>query len=615
MLGFRGDVMHSIPLLNEIAIIACLGVVVTLILARFRLPTVAGLLLAGALLGPRALALVTSAEAIDGLAEVGVILLLFTIGLEFSLARMRHIFRQAALGGLLQVGLTLGATMAVALAAGAPLRQAIFFGFIVALSSTAIVLRALHERRELDAPHGRLIVGTLIFQDLCVVPMVLAIPMLVGAASPEDALLDIALALGKAAVVVVILFVMARLVVPRVLKLVDASHSREVFLLAVLAVCIGTAWLTSQVGLSLALGAFLGGMVVADTEYSHRAMSDVLPLRDLFVSIFFISLGMLFDPAVVAADPWFVVLVVIGFIVGKGILATIAALAMGFPRRVAWLTGLGLAQFGEFGFVLSTIAIEVGLVDQKTMSPILAAGILSMFLTPLVIRVAPHISAGEKLLLPLERKIGVQSIDAPRPGVDEPGAAGAVPPIPAGDHVVIVGFGAAGQLVARALTDARRAYLVLELDAERVRDARARGEPVFYGDATSPEALGYANVATACAVVLLMSDPTAALRVVDAVRRMARRVPVLVRTKYLADSPLLRKMGVTEVIAEELEGGIAVAERLFDWLDVSEREVGHHVKAVRRRIKDDEGLGPKSSRPSASRAKTLANSKRRRTTR
>jgi CPA2 family monovalent cation:H+ antiporter-2 len=295
--------MHHLPLLDELAIIATLAVVVTVLLARVRLPTVAGLLAAGALVGPFGFGFVKSVESIQALAEIGVVLLLFSIGLEFSLARLRDILRQAALGGLLQVGLTTLVTTVIALCIGEPLGRSIFYGFVFALSSTAIVLRALAERRELDAPHGRFIVGTLIFQDLCVVPMVLIVPLLGTASTGVSAASLLAFAFLKAIVVVVGTLAVARFIVPKLLALVDASRSREVFLLAILALCIGTAWLTSLAGLSLALGAFLGGMVVADTEYGHRAMGDILPLRDAFVSVFFVSLGMLFVRASRSVSP------------------------------------------------------------------------------------------------------------------------------------------------------------------------------------------------------------------------------------------------------------------------------------------------------------------------
>jgi len=561
--------MGHIPLLDELAVIAALGVLVTVILSRLRLPTVAGLLFSGALVGPYGFGLVHSIHAIEILAEVGVVLLLFTIGLEFSLARLRSIFRQVALGGLIQVGLTTAVVAIIAQALGQPTGRSIFYGFVFALSSTAIVLRALTERRELDAPHGRFIVGTLIFQDLCVVPMVLIVPMLGAAAQEGSAAKQIGVALGKAALVVIATIVVARLIVPRALRWVAASRSREVFLLAVLALCVGTAWLTAQAGLSLALGAFLGGMVVADTDYGHRAMGDMLPLRDAFVSVFFVSLGMLFDVQVVMEQPLLLLLLLGGFLVAKGFLATISALAMRFPARVAWLAGVGLAQFGEFGFVLARLGQSAGVIDAQEIRPLLAAGIASMFLTPVLVRVAPHLSAGERLLAPLERLIGVRSIDEADAGEHLSG------------HVVIVGFGVAGKLVARALTACGVKYVVLELNAETVRTARTAGEPVYYGDATSEEALGHAHLEHARGLLLLMNDPQAAQRVVDTAKRVAPGVPILMRAHYLLEKKLLLEMGAADVVAEEVEGGVEILARLLRWLDVPRNVIDERVHDAR----------------------------------
>ncbi len=561
--------MGHVPLLDELAIVATLAVFVTVVLSRLKLPTVAGLLSAGALLGPFGLRLVSSVHAIEVLAEVGVVLLLFSIGLEFSLARLRDILRQVAVGGALQVGLTTGAVTGVAVLLGEPVGRGVFYGFAFALSSTAIVLRALSERRELDAPHGKFIVGTLIFQDLCVVPMVLIVPLLASAGPAGQAAMSIGLALGKAAVVVVGTILVARFVVPKILGWVDASRSREVFLLAILALCIGTAWLTSMVGLSLALGAFLGGMVVADTEYSHRAMGDILPLRDAFVSVFFVSLGMLFDVRVVASQPLLVGGLLAGFLLAKGLLATFSAMAMRFPSRVAWLAGVGLAQFGEFGFVLSRLAKDSGVVDDAAVSPLLAAGIASMFLTPLLVRVAPHITAGERLLAPLERLIGVRSIDEADVGRKLE------------NHVIIIGFGVAGRMTARTLQAAGTPFVVLELNADNVRQGKALGLPVYYGDATSEEALGHAHLSEARQVVLLMNDQQAAQRVVDMLRRVAPQVPVLMRTRYLAERDGLLKIGARDVVAEEVEGAVEVIARLLRSVELPRNVIDASIQTIR----------------------------------
>ncbi len=563
--------MGHLPLLDELAAIAALGVIVTVVLSRLRLPAVAGLLLAGAIAGPAGFKLVTSLDAIDVLAELGVVMLLFTIGLEFSLSRLTQVFRQVALGGLLQVGLTTLAALGVSMALGFPARQGLFFGFVFALSSTAIVLRALTERRELDAPHGRFIVGTLIFQDLCVVPMVLVVPLLGGGESAGSAALGIGLALLKAAAVILFIIVLARVVVPFVLAQVDRSRSREVFLLAVLALCLGTAWLTSQAGLSLALGAFLGGMAVADTEYGHRAMGDMRPLRDTFMSLFFVSLGMLFDARVVLGNPLVVGALTVGFVFGKGVLATLAALVMRFPARVAWLAGVGLAQFGEFGFVLAQLGKESGVVDASALAPLMSAGILSMFVTPLLVRAAPHVTAGEKLLGPLARLLGARSIDELDSGAEA---------TPSG-HVVIVGYGVTGQLLAQALLTCGVKSVALELNADTVRRARSGGAAVYYGDATSPEALQHAHLEHARALVLVINDPSAAQRVIDTAKLVAPTVPVLLRTHFLAEKPSLLAQGATDVVAEEVEGAVELLVRLLRWLELPRNVIELRVREAR----------------------------------
>lgn len=571
--------MGEIPLLGELVIIASLSVLVTLAVARVNLPTVAGLLAAGALMGPYGFGLVTSVHDIEMLAEVGVVLLLFTIGLEFSLSRLRDIFRQVALGGLLQVGLTFAAAFGVARAFGQPNGTSVFVGFAVALSSTAIVLRTLAEREELDAPHGRFIVGTLIFQDLCVVPMVLIVPLLgAGAAAEGDVGIALALAMGKAVLVVVMTVGLARFVVPRFLGWVSSSGGREVFLLAILALCIGTAWLTSLAGLSLALGAFLGGMVVADTEHGHRAMGDILPLRDVFVSIFFVVMGMLFDIEMLLERPVLIASILAALIGVKAIIAIFAAFVMKFPARAAWLAGLGLAQFGEFGFVLTKLAQEHGVADDTVVRPLLAAGILSMFLTPLLARAAPHITAGEKLLAPLEKFFRVRTLDELSTQEEAK----------LNDHVIIVGFGVAGRLAARALRTCERPLAVLEMNLDNVRAGRELGLPIYYGDATSEEALRHARVQHARMVVLLVNDSRAAQRIVDTLRRIAPSTPVLMRSRYLQDRESLLAIGAHDVVAEEVEGAVEVTSRMLRMLDVPRNIIDERIHELRERTQTTE---------------------------
>ncbi len=562
--------MHTVPGLGELAIVVAVGVVTVLALSRLRLPTVSGLIVAGALVGPHGLALVEHGELISALAEVGVVLLLFTIGLEFSLARLRRIAKLVAIGGGLQVGLTLAVVAGFAWWYGEPSSRAILLGMVVALSSTAIVLRGLTERNELDAPHGRFIVGALIFQDLCVVPMVLLVPILAGEGSGHPAV-AVGLALGKAGGVVVATLVVARFVVPRLFVWVDASRSRELFLMAVVAICIGTAWLTSLVGLSLALGAFLAGLVLADTEYQHRALGDILPLRDVLTSLFFMSLGMMFDVRALIDGPGPVLLMLAALLVGKGAVATLAAMAMRFPARAAWLAGAGLAQFGEFGFVLLLAGIQHGLVDAERARVLLAAGVISMTVTPLVVKLAPHVSAGQRLLRPLERLLGA-------PGIDESAEERAEP---LRGHVLLAGYGIAGQLLARSLRTLSVPHLVLELNAETVREARKRGEPVYYADVTSPEALEHAGLSRAAAMVLLINDPRAVRLAVTAAHTAAPNTPVVARARYLGERQGLLGLGATEVVAEEVEAGVEMLARVLRRVGVPRNVAAEHLVAAR----------------------------------
>ncbi|MEC7520404.1 MAG: cation:proton antiporter [Myxococcota bacterium] len=569
--------MAHIPLIDELALLAAVGVFTALVLARLRLPPVSGLITAGVLLGPFGLGLIREREAIDVLSEVGVVFLLFTVGLEFSMTKLRAIWRLVFVGGSLQVALTLGAVAGFAIwQLDVPPRTAVVYGCVFALSSTAIVLRLLTDRRELDAPHGRVIVGALILQDLCVVPMVLVVPLLAAGGGPGELASSVGWALGKAALVVIAVMLVARFAVPRLLFAVDASRSRDLFLLAVLGVCIGTAWLTSQVGLSLALGAFLGGIVVADTEFGHRAMSDVLPLRDAFVSVFFVSLGMLLDVGAVMAAPWSVLGLFLAFVLGKGLIAFVVALLMRFPPRVAWLTGLGLAQFGEFGFVLLRIAEAHDAVAPDALSMLLSAGVLSMLVTPLLARMGPRFTAGETLLAPLERllRLSTQPEDAPRPETLR-------------DHVVIVGYGVSGRLLAEALEASSRPHVILELNAEVVRRTSGTGVPITYGDASSVEVLEHAHVERAAALVVTIADPTATPRIVAAARALSAELPILVRARYLEDVRHLYGANAAAAV-EEVEVGIELSMRVLRKLGLPRNVIEDRLNDARRRTMESD---------------------------
>ena len=557
-------------LLEEITVIATVSVIVTLLLGRLKLPVVAGLVLSGALVGPKALSLAHDPEAIEVIAEVGVIFLLFTIGLEFSLSRLKNIFRQVALGGLLQVGVTTLVTSLICLSMDLSVPEAIVYGFVFALSSTALVLRTLGERGELDAPHGRFIVGTLIFQDLCIVPMVLIVPLLINGLDKPETWQAIMFALAKATLVVVLLFAVSRKVIPHLFRWVNASRSNEVFILTVLCLCIGTAYLTSLTGLSLALGAFLAGMIVADTDFRHRAMGDILPLRDVFVSFFFVSLGMFFDFQLLAEKPLEVGLLLLAFIGGKGLIAILAASFMRFPPRAAWLAGVGLAQFGEFGFIILQLAIQEGVVIESEIGTLLNAGILSMFLTPLLVYKAPHFTAGERALDPLAKLLRARSAEELEDRT-----------VGHSDHVVVIGYGLAGRLLTNSLSRLKIEAVALEMNSDNVELGRKLGDPVYYADATSEEALGHAHVESCRAIVIMINDNQAIERVISTIARMKVEAPVFVRTQYMRGSEKLSQELPVNIVASEVEGGLEILSLVLNQLQIPRNLIIREVDQAR----------------------------------
>jgi CPA2 family monovalent cation:H+ antiporter-2 len=540
--------MVQIHLLGDLVVLFAAALVVVVVLHRLRLPTIAGFLVAGAVIGPSGLGWIANVHDIEQLAEIGVVLLLFTIGLEFSVKELRRLGRVLVVGGGLQVTLTTAAVAGIAHALGVEPGRGVFYGFLVALSSTAIVLKGLAERGETDAPHGRLIVGVLLFQDLCVVPMMLLVPMLGG---QGGGIAGIVRALLTAAAVVVATLALARLIVPRALHLVAATRARDVFVLAIVVVCAGVAWLTSLVGLSLALGAFLAGIALADSEYGHQAFADVLPLREIFTSLFFVSMGMLLDVRALAEAPGTVLAIVVALLVGKALIATLAGLVLRFPLRMAVLAGLSLAQVGEFSFVLARLGEPHGLLAPAGMRLFIAASVVTMLVTPFALRFGPRVAAGVARLGVVDRLLG--------PGRE------ALTSVPEGlsGHVVVLGYGVGGRMLAEVLRGAGIPFVVVEINAESVREARRQGEPVHYGDVTSPDILAHARVSEARQVAVLLNDPGATLRAVRAVRRLAPDVAIVARVRYVTDVPALLQAGATEAVAQEFEASLEVIERVM----------------------------------------------------
>jgi monovalent cation:H+ antiporter-2, CPA2 family len=535
------------PLLAQLVLTFAIALIFILVLARVRVPPIVAFIIAGAVAGPGGIGIVATEEDVNLLAEIGIVLLLFTVGLEFSLNEIQRIWRPVLFGGGLQIGGTAAVVMAGLLAIQGNWRVSLFIGLFVALSSTAIVLRELSSRNQLDAPHGRLAVGILLFQDLCIVALLLLVPILSGRTPPSE----VPLVLLRAAAAIGAVAVAGRVVLPIIFRLVARSGRREAFPLVVVLASVGTAWLGSLVGISMALGAFLAGLILAESEFSHQAHAEIRPLRDILSGLFFVSLGMLVDFGTILGQLPLVLALTIVLIVVKAIVAGGALLVVNTPLRIAVTAGIGLAQIGEFSFVLGRSGLDVGLIIPGQWQVLLAASIATMVLTPTLVAVAP--------------RVGGRVADRfARATVEAEAAAESH----LSDHVVILGFGVGGRLLARALGQLNVPYVILDLNGATVRESRRNGESIFFGDATSEDALRGAGVHRARCVVAVLSDPFASVRGLSAIRALNPNVPIIVRTRYRSEADTLLGLGATVAVAEELEASLEVLAQTFARLDV-----------------------------------------------
>ncbi|MDQ3491319.1 MAG: cation:proton antiporter, partial [Acidobacteriota bacterium] len=568
----RIGTMHTPPIFADLLIILLVSVPVAFLCLRLKLPLLVGLMLTGISIGPYGLGLVKEVEGIEMLAEIGVMLLLFTIGLEFSLHRLREMKRLVLIGGGLQVVLTIAVVAGAAVFWGRGTGQAIFFGFLAAMSSTAIVLKTYVERNEVDSPHGRAGVGILLFQDISIVFMMLAIPLLGG--GDVVSFTSILLNLGGSIIALILIVLAAWLLIPKFLNRVVMLKSPEVLLLTVVLLCLGMSWVTSQFGLSLALGAFIAGMVLADSDYSHQVTSEILPFRDVFNSVFFVSIGMLLSLAVLWANLGTVLILVLCLLAGKTLIIWAIIRLLGSPQRVAVITGLGLAQIGEFSFILAKTGRGAGLLPNGDYQSFLAASIISMIATPFLIAAAPRIGYFIQSILSDGKSLEIDNTEAEDIHLTSSGGLN--------QHVIIVGYGLNGRNLARVLRSVGVPYVILELNAEVVRRAKGRGEKINFGDSTRREVLQHAEVENAWALVLAMSDPQAARRTVTQARHMSENLHIIVRTRYVTEITELLGIGANEVIPEEFETSIEIFSRVLHRYGIARNVIESQIERVRR---------------------------------
>jgi CPA2 family monovalent cation:H+ antiporter-2 len=548
-------------ILRDLVILFAAALPIVVIFQRLRVPTVVGFLVAGVVIGPHGTGLVGNSAHVDSLAELGVVPLLFVVGLELSFRQLANQRRIILVAGALQVLVTGGLTCAAAHALGFPVAESMFLGFLIVQSSTVIVLQVLADRGELDAPHGRIAIGILLIQDLCLLPMILLSRLLATPAAASW--LAIVLVLAKAAAAIGIVVLLAILVTPAVLRYVVQLRSRELFTGAIVLFCLGTAWLASELGLSLAVGALVAGLVISESEYSHQAIADILPFRDAFNSIFFISIGMLLRVDFLVTHLPGLLAATVAVMVFKAVVLALVILPVYRSTRVALLTALSLAALGELSFVLARFGQPLGLLPPEHYEWFIAVAVLTMLASPFVIDAAPALAT---------RVLARLGTGAP----DD-----ASPRQRARNHVLIVGYGLNGENLARVLRQTGLPYLILELNPERTAAARSRDEPVLYGDATRPAMLGEAGVADAHVVVVAISDRLATRRIVALARQGNPHVPIIVRTRYVAEMDDLHRLGATEVVPEEFETSVEIFARVLRRLRVPRNIIALQVNLIR----------------------------------
>lgn len=567
-------------ILDEVLMLLVAAVMLLTLFRRLSLPSVLAYLAVGLIAGPSGFGLVPGEDQAL-LAEFGVVFLLFTLGLEFSLARMTAMKWQVfGLGGL-QVAVTTALFAAAAVWFGAGPGLAVVVGGALALSSTAMVVKQLSDQLELNRAHGLLATGILLFQDLAAVPLLVLIPLLGsdGAAWQGG---EIVLALFQGVLVVLVVLSAGRWLLRPLFHEIARAHSPELFTLAVLLVAVGAAWLTHVAGLSLALGAFLAGMMLSETEYRHQVEADVRPIRDVFLGLFFVTVGMGLDVRILVQELSALAGLVVVLILGKTLVTGILAAPFARDRRVAVRSALAVAQGGEFGLALITLATGQALLNPAVAQILLAALVLSMLVSALVIR-----SNAE-----LTRWLARDSRPVPELAQEEIGTRS----LAEREHVIICGFGRVGQNVARLLEEEGFEYLALDLDPERVRRAREAGDPVFFGDAAKAEVLLGTGLDRASVVVIAFSDPLYANRIVEIVRKYRSDVPVLVRTPDDAYLELLERSGATAVVPEAMEASLILSAEVLGLLSVPLPRIIRRIEEVRsHRYRELRNLIPKSA--------------------
>lgn len=563
----------EIPMLSDIVLIFGLATLVILVFMRFKIPTIIGFLFTGALAGPYGLSLVAASTTVDILSEIGVILLLFVIGMEFSLKSLMAIKKAVFIGGALQVSITIFITTLISYFLGFDWEVAVFIGFLFSLSSTAIVLKLLQEAGQVNSISGRTTLAILIFQDIVIVPLMLFTPMLAG--ESDNIAWSLFLMAAKGTGVVILTLVSAKYIIPTLLFRIAKTRNEELFLLSIIVICFAVAYLTSLLGLSLGLGAFLAGLIISESDYSHHATGKILPFREVFLSFFFVSVGMLFDITFLFSN----ILVILGltiltFVVKFGTIF-VSVKAIGQKTKDAFIVGFSIFQVGEFSLLLAKEGLKFELLDPETYQYFLAVSILTMAVTPFVLKSREDLTR-KLLVIPLpqrlKRRLNKNKQSQPDQAFVEKEMK---------DHLVIIGYGLNGRNLSRAAKAASIPYAIIEMNAITVKEEGLKGEPIMFGDAANEAVLEHVNINKARVAVIAISDAEATKRIITAIRHITQNPYIIVRTRYVNEMEENHKLGANEVVPEEFETSIEIFNRVLTKYLIPRHDIEEFTEEVR----------------------------------
>ena len=551
--------MHDYSIIKDIVLILLVSIPMIVIFNRIQLPSIVGFLIAGIILGPSVFKIISNPEQIEIMAEIGVILFLFSVGLEISLRELLDMRKILLIGGGLQVVVTILLSSIIIYAIGVQAKQAIFFGMLISLSSTVIVLKLLSDKDELDAPHGKFSVAISVFQDLAIVPMFLIVDLF--ATSDKVSFGEVSIRLLTAFGAVAVIIFAAKYLSPHILYRLAKLRMKEIFTVGVILLILGTAYFTYSMGLSFALGAFIAGLIFSESEYSHQIIADTLPLRDAFNSLFFVSIGLLLNLSFVVENPLIVIASSLGVVLLKALIVFLVVIILKYPVRIAVLVGIGLAQVGEFSFILGEYGFRLNLVPPELFNILISSTIITMILTPFLFKLAPRIAGKSgKLDQSKSKEKLIEEVQ---------------------NHVIIAGFGLNGRNLAHVLKETGIKYVIIEMNPDTVKKEKLKGENIIYGDIGNYEVLKTALIPKAKVLVIAISDRSTSRRAVKIAKQLNPNIFVIVRTRFMKETDELVKLGADMVIPEEFETSIQIFRQVLEQYHIPLNVIMQQVNLLR----------------------------------